>query len=57
MTYDQWKTTDPRDRWDQGKDECTCRRTGAGQKVDRWCPRHGLDPDAERERIRDEDWR
>jgi hypothetical protein len=69
MTYDQWKTKAPRDRWDQDEDErgegeCTCRRTGrgvgdpeAGWRVDRWCPIHGLDIDAERERIRDENWR
>lgn len=56
MTYDD-------DDDDFGTGECTCHRTGrgandplAGWRVDRWCPVHGLDPDAERERIRD-DWR
>ena len=71
MTYDDWKQTDPADRWlvsdeedEYGEGECTCRLTGrggndpdAGWHIDRWCPVHGLDPDAERERVRDEDWR
>ena len=55
---------EPEDEDEYGQGECTCRRTGrggndpeAGWRIDRWCPVHGLDPDAERERIRDEDWR
>lgn len=58
-TYDEWKTTDPRDRIpdDEIEDGCSCpRELGAGgaRKTDKWCPLHGLDPDAEYERLRDE---
>jgi hypothetical protein len=58
-SYDEWKTTDPRDRWpeDESEDGCTCSgELGAGgiRKTDKWCPLHGLDPDAEYERMRDD---
>lgn len=58
MTYDEWKTTDPNDSTDSEIEEgCICPRTlGAGgvRTTDKWCPLHGLDPDQERERERDD---
>lgn len=57
-SYDAWKTTDPSDRWsDEVEEGCTCPfELGAGgaRKTDKWCPLHGLDPDEEYERMRDE---
>ena len=44
-----------------GEGECTCRRIGRGSndpdggwRIDRWCPYHGIDPDAAREAQRDD---
>lgn len=59
MTYDEWKSRDPADAYWDGEDEagCTCgRRLGAGgiRMTDKWCPLHGLDPDAEYEKMRDD---
>ncbi len=57
-SYDAWKTTDPNDQWDGEIEEgCTCgRKLGAGgaRMTDKWCPLHGLDPDAEYEKMRDD---
>lgn len=57
-SYDAWKTTDPNDRWsDEVEDGCTCPlELGAGgtRMTDQWCAIHGLDPDAEYDRMRDE---
>ena len=59
-SYDSWKTTDPNDRWlddDEREEGCTCSGAlGAGgrRKTDKWCPIHGLDPDIELERMRDD---
>lgn len=58
-SYDAWKTTDPRDRWpeDETEEGCTCpRELGADgmRKTDKWCPLHGLDPDAEYDRMRND---
>ncbi len=58
-SYDAWKTRNDRDDYWDGEDEegCTCpRELGAGghRKTDEWCPLHGRDPDAEREKMRDD---
>lgn len=63
MTYDHWKSTEP----DDGRDpRCSCRMETVNSAsidppeliLDPWCPEHGgRDPDAERERQRDDaDW-
>ena len=56
--YDEWKTAAPDGvPDDEIEDGCICpRELGAGgmRKIDKWCPIHGLDPDAERERMRDD---
>ena len=60
VTYDEWKTTDPRDRWpdDEREDGCTCPDAPGAldgrRKTDKWCPVHGIDPDEAYERMRDE---
>lgn len=53
--YDAWKLATPPeyDQWD-GADEngCTCPHAPSAcgaRMADKWCPRHGLDPDAEYE--------
>lgn len=68
MTYDHWKSTDPRDSEPEdheiSADGCTCRwSTVHSASVDpphpirdKWCPVHGMDPDQEYERRRDRDW-
>ena len=58
-SYDAWKTHNPEDDCWDGEDEegCTCPRTlgaGGARMTDKWCPLHGLDPDAEYERQRDD---
>jgi hypothetical protein len=56
---DQWKTRDPDAEFlgpdpnetdDEDREGCTCpHKLGAGgvRMIDKWCPVHGLDPDAE----------
>jgi hypothetical protein len=57
-SYDDWKLASGYDEWDGEQEEgCSCPRTlGAGgtRRTDKWCPLHGLDPDAEYERQRDD---
>jgi hypothetical protein len=45
--YDEWKTRLPPEPPEDP--DCTCVR-----RRDPWCPVHGKDPDAERDKIRDE---
>ncbi len=64
--YDEWKTHNPADDYlgpdpDEEEDEdlsgCTCpHKLGAGgvRMIDRDCPVHGIDPDAEYEKMRDD---
>ncbi len=52
--YDEWKTHNPADDQfgeDEVEDGCTCVNR---MRRDKWCPVHGLDPDEERERQRDD---
>jgi hypothetical protein len=48
-TYDDWKTDPGHDAFSDDPD-CTC----TTHKRDKWCPVHGKDPDAERERVIDD---
>ena len=50
--YDAWKTHNPEDDgWPEGEHDpnCTCKP----YRADKWCPLHGLDPDEEREKLRE----
>lgn len=56
--YDDWKlATPPEYEAEETEEGCTCpNELGAGgvRRTDKWCPLHGLDPDAEYERLRDD---
>lgn len=61
MSYDDWKTTDPADRWlvseEEREEGCSCPDDlGAGgrRKTDKWCPVHGIDPDEAYDRMMDD---
>lgn len=47
--YDAWKTRLPEEPFCDD-DECTC----TDRRRDKWCPVHGLDPDEEYKKRRDE---